>query len=74
MDMDSETWKQEFVHVGILQKNTWDCGMFMLKYIDFYSRGLGLMFDQVSICLTCYVHENNYLFELSSYITQLPSL
>ncbi|KMZ63500.1 Sentrin-specific protease 2 [Zostera marina] len=47
MDMDSETWKQEFVHVGILQKNTWDCGMFMLKYIDFYSRGLGLMFDQI---------------------------
>lgn len=24
-----------------------DCGMFMLKYIDFYSRGLDLCFTQV---------------------------
>ncbi|KAG4128650.1 hypothetical protein ERO13_D09G033125v2 [Gossypium hirsutum] len=23
-----------------------DCGMFMLKYIDFYSRGLSLCFEQ----------------------------
>lgn len=26
----------------------YDCGMFMLKYIDFFSRGLGLCFSQVS--------------------------
>lgn len=25
----------------------WDCGMFMLKYIDFYSRDVGLTFGQV---------------------------
>ena len=24
-----------------------DCGMFMIKYADFYSRGLGLCFSQV---------------------------
>jgi len=27
--------------------NRWDCGMFMLKYIDFHSRGLPLSFSQV---------------------------
>lgn len=26
-----------------------DCGMFMLKYIDFYSRGFDLCFTQVKI-------------------------
>lgn len=24
-----------------------DCGVFMIKYADFYSRGLGLCFSQV---------------------------
>lgn len=28
--------------------NRYDCGVFMLKYTDFYSRGLGLCFSQVS--------------------------
>lgn len=26
----------------------WDCGVFMIKYADFYSRGLGLHFNQVN--------------------------
>ncbi|BAF12256.2 Os03g0410100, partial [Oryza sativa Japonica Group] len=26
--------------------NRWDCGMFMLKFIDFHSRGIGLCFTQ----------------------------
>uniref|UniRef100_A0A0E0D215 Ubiquitin-like protease family profile domain-containing protein n=1 Tax=Oryza meridionalis TaxID=40149 RepID=A0A0E0D215_9ORYZ len=29
-----------------LQQNGWDCGMFMLKFIDFHSRGIGLCFTQ----------------------------
>lgn len=29
------------------QLSRYDCGLFMLKYIDFYSRGLGLKFSQV---------------------------
>uniref|UniRef100_A0A0E0KEY3 Ubiquitin-like protease family profile domain-containing protein n=1 Tax=Oryza punctata TaxID=4537 RepID=A0A0E0KEY3_ORYPU len=29
-----------------LQQNWWDCGMFMLKFIDFHSRGIGLCFTQ----------------------------
>ncbi|KAJ6808746.1 putative ubiquitin-like-specific protease 1B isoform X1 [Iris pallida] len=39
-------WKQETVYKIPIQKNGFDCGMFMLKYIDFYSRGLGLCFSQ----------------------------
>ncbi|ONM26145.1 Ubiquitin-like-specific protease ESD4 [Zea mays] len=29
-----------------LQQNGWDCGMFMLKYIDFHSRGIKPSFSQ----------------------------
>ncbi|WVZ67036.1 hypothetical protein U9M48_016175 [Paspalum notatum var. saurae] len=29
-----------------LQQNGWDCGMFMIKYIDFLSRGLKPYFSQ----------------------------
>ncbi|XP_066398280.1 ubiquitin-like-specific protease ESD4 isoform X1 [Miscanthus floridulus] len=29
-----------------LQQNGWDCGMFMLKYIDFHSRGIKPCFSQ----------------------------
>ncbi|XP_010558819.1 PREDICTED: ubiquitin-like-specific protease 1A isoform X2 [Tarenaya hassleriana] len=45
-DIDVSSWKQEFVQDLPLQKNGHDCGMFMLKYIDFYSRGLDLCFGQ----------------------------
>lgn len=31
-----------------LSLNRFDCGMFMIKYADFYSRGLGLCFNQVN--------------------------
>lgn len=44
--IDTTTWKQESVDNIPLQKNGWDCGMFMLKYADFYSRGLTLSFSQ----------------------------
>lgn len=30
--------------------NRFDCGMFMIKYADFYSRGLSLCFNQVRFC------------------------
>ncbi|PPD99518.1 hypothetical protein GOBAR_DD03449 [Gossypium barbadense] len=32
--------------IGIDLASRFDCGMFMLKYIDFYSRGLSLCFEQ----------------------------
>ncbi|XP_044500131.1 ubiquitin-like-specific protease ESD4 isoform X2 [Mangifera indica] len=45
-DIDVSAWEQDFVEDLPEQKNGFDCGMFMLKYVDFYSRGLGLCFDQ----------------------------
>ncbi|KAJ0035920.1 hypothetical protein Pint_24517 [Pistacia integerrima] len=45
-DIDVSDWEQEFVEDLPEQENGFDCGMFMLKYVDFYSRGLGLCFDQ----------------------------
>ncbi|ONK68260.1 uncharacterized protein A4U43_C05F9390 [Asparagus officinalis] len=44
--IDTSSWKHEMVDALPLQQNGWDCGMFMLKYIDFYSRGLDLCFNQ----------------------------
>ncbi|KAK8961100.1 Ubiquitin-like-specific protease 1A [Platanthera guangdongensis] len=44
--IDTQYWKKESVDDLPLQKNGWDCGMFMLKYADFYSRGLKLCFRQ----------------------------
>lgn len=41
--------------------NRFDCGMFMLKYTDFYSRDIGLCFNQVKQCtaiLTAALDEN----------------
>lgn len=45
-EIDTLSWKKESVDDLPLQKNGWDCGMFMLKYADFYSRGLTLCFSQ----------------------------
>ncbi|GMJ05454.1 EARLY IN SHORT DAYS 4 [Hibiscus trionum] len=45
-DIDIISWEKEYVEDLPTQKNGFDCGMFMLKYIDFYSRGLSLCFDQ----------------------------
>jgi sentrin-specific protease 1 len=45
-DINVSSWKQEFVEDLPVQKNGFDCGMFMIKYADFYSRGLGLCFNQ----------------------------
>ncbi|KAK5794442.1 Ubiquitin-like-specific protease ESD4 [Gossypium arboreum] len=45
-DIDISSWEQEFVEDLPAQENGFDCGMFMLKYIDFYSRGLSLCFEQ----------------------------
>ncbi|CAA7017114.1 unnamed protein product [Microthlaspi erraticum] len=44
--VDLSQWRQEFVQDLPEQRNGFDCGMFMLKYIDFYSRGLNLCFNQ----------------------------
>ncbi|EOA30495.1 hypothetical protein CARUB_v10013619mg [Capsella rubella] len=46
VDLDVSGWRQEFVQDLPMQRNGFDCGMFMLKYIDFYSRGLELCFTQ----------------------------
>ncbi|KAI3973434.1 hypothetical protein MKW92_041858 [Papaver armeniacum] len=45
-DIDVSSWKREYVKKLPEQQNGWDCGMFMIKYSDFYSRGLGLCFSQ----------------------------
>ncbi|KAJ4968828.1 hypothetical protein NE237_015529 [Protea cynaroides] len=45
-DMNVSSWKHEYVDELPEQLNGWDCGMFMIKYADFYSRGLGLCFNQ----------------------------
>ncbi|KAJ4764538.1 Sentrin-specific protease [Rhynchospora pubera] len=45
VEMDTHLWKQETVSHP-RQRNGYDCGMFMLKYIDFYSRGISLCFSQ----------------------------
>ncbi|KAG0478521.1 hypothetical protein HPP92_013240 [Vanilla planifolia] len=45
-EIDTMSWKKESVDGLPLQKNGWDCGMFMLKYTDFCSRGLKLSFTQ----------------------------
>ncbi|KAJ0980656.1 hypothetical protein J5N97_008911 [Dioscorea zingiberensis] len=45
-EVDTASWTREMVDGLPLQENGWDCGMFMLKYTDFYSRGLDLCFKQ----------------------------
>ncbi|XP_071723439.1 LOW QUALITY PROTEIN: ubiquitin-like-specific protease ESD4 [Rutidosis leptorrhynchoides] len=44
--IDVSSWEREFVDDLPEQENGFDCGMFMVKYADFYSRGLGLCFEQ----------------------------
>ncbi|KAF8387850.1 hypothetical protein HHK36_026512 [Tetracentron sinense] len=46
LNINVSSWKQEYVDDLPEQENGWDCGMFMIKYADFYSRGLGLCFKQ----------------------------
>lgn len=45
-DIDVSKWEKEFVRDLPTQENGYDCGVFMIKYIDFYSRGVGLCFKQ----------------------------
>ncbi|KAM3292077.1 hypothetical protein ACQJBY_036163 [Aegilops geniculata] len=45
-EIDISSWTKESIDCIPLQENGWDCGMFMLKYIDFHSRGVGLSFGQ----------------------------
>ncbi|XP_006650065.1 putative ubiquitin-like-specific protease 1B [Oryza brachyantha] len=45
-EIDISSWHEDSVGYIPLQQNGWDCGMFMLKYIDFHSRGLSLSFSQ----------------------------
>ncbi|KAM7278343.1 hypothetical protein ACFE04_005477 [Oxalis oulophora] len=45
-DIDVSSWGMEFVEDLPEQENGFDCGMFMVKYADFYSRGVGLCFNQ----------------------------
>ncbi|GJW57768.1 ulp1 protease family, C-terminal catalytic domain-containing protein [Tanacetum coccineum] len=44
--IDVTSWEQEFVTDLPSQVNGYDCGMFMIKYIDCYSRDIGLSFSQ----------------------------
>lgn len=45
-DIDVSSWAEEFVEDLPEQENGFDCGMFMLKYADFYSRDIRLCFSQ----------------------------
>ncbi|CAK7333207.1 unnamed protein product [Dovyalis caffra] len=45
-DIDVSNWEHEFVEDLPEQENGYDCGVFMIKYADFYSRGVGLCFGQ----------------------------
>lgn len=45
-DIDVSSWEMEFVEELPEQQNGYDCGMFMIKYADFYSRNIGLCFGQ----------------------------
>ncbi|MED6187376.1 hypothetical protein PIB30_075830 [Stylosanthes scabra] len=45
-DIDVSSWEKEFIDDLPEQENGYDCGVFMIKYADFYSRGLGLCFNQ----------------------------
>ncbi|KAL4570293.1 hypothetical protein LXL04_025945 [Taraxacum kok-saghyz] len=45
-DIDVTSWKQEYVKDLPKQRNGHDCGVFMIKYADFYSRNIGLCFNQ----------------------------
>uniref|UniRef100_A0A7N0U9P2 Ubiquitin-like protease family profile domain-containing protein n=1 Tax=Kalanchoe fedtschenkoi TaxID=63787 RepID=A0A7N0U9P2_KALFE len=44
-DIDVSNWKLEFI-AAPRQQNGYDCGVFMIKYPDFMSRGLELLFSQ----------------------------
>ncbi|KAL9237697.1 hypothetical protein vseg_012217 [Gypsophila vaccaria] len=45
-DIDVNSWQLEYVEDLPEQQNGFDCGVFMIKYADFYSRGMGLHFSQ----------------------------
>ncbi|KAI3961200.1 hypothetical protein MKX01_035786 [Papaver californicum] len=45
-DINTNCWTLEYAYDIPHQENGSDCGMFMIKYADFYSRGLGLCFSQ----------------------------
>ncbi|WCJ23489.1 Ubiquitin-like-specific protease ESD4 [Euphorbia peplus] len=45
-DIDVSHWEHEFLEDLPTQKNGYDCGVFMIKYADFYSRDIGLCFSQ----------------------------
>ncbi|KAG6428127.1 hypothetical protein SASPL_112376 [Salvia splendens] len=45
-DIDLNSWEKEFVTELPEQLNGYDCGVFMIKYADFYSRDIGLCFSQ----------------------------
>ncbi|KAL9260270.1 Ubiquitin-like-specific protease ESD4-like protein [Drosera capensis] len=45
-DIDVSSWSYDYIEDLPHQENGSDCGMFMIKYTDFYSRGLGLLFSQ----------------------------
>ncbi|KAL8121571.1 ubiquitin-like-specific protease ESD4 [Apium graveolens] len=45
-EIDVSSWKQEFVEDLPEQQNGYDCGVFMIKYSDFYSKDVGLCFNQ----------------------------
>ncbi|KAK3128011.1 hypothetical protein QOZ80_7AG0581430 [Eleusine coracana subsp. coracana] len=46
IEIDISSWLEVSDNLP-LQQNGWDCGMFMLKYIDFQSRGFQPFFSQV---------------------------
>ncbi|KAK9073527.1 hypothetical protein SSX86_007851 [Deinandra increscens subsp. villosa] len=52
-DSSVASWAREFVTDHPKQENWYDCGMFMMKYADFYSRDIGLSFNQENGITDC---------------------
>lgn len=48
-DLDVSSWETQLVEDLPQQENGSDCGMFMIKYADFHSRGLPLSFFQTDM-------------------------
>ncbi|XP_073302452.1 ubiquitin-like-specific protease ESD4 [Primulina huaijiensis] len=45
-DLNVSSWEREYVTDLPKQENGFDCGVFMIKYADFFSRDIGLCFNQ----------------------------
>ncbi|XP_059067122.1 putative ubiquitin-like-specific protease 1B [Cryptomeria japonica] len=48
-DLDVDKWKREYVENLPKQGNIYDCGVFLIKYADFHTRGMPFNFTQADM-------------------------